>query len=119
MNDKDKFKNFTNYMSYHPYDMEDGKYRCPVCMGSGTRIAPGSFCDPVEGYKDAERIPCPKCSGTGFVPPSVWSVKYLQEKKQWQTGEKFRKATARLVKQALAKLTVEEQEALGYYANKK
>jgi len=43
-----------------------GEYVCPNCGGTGRIVCDGEFCDPIEGYKDARRETCKKCSGNGY-----------------------------------------------------
>ena len=80
------YKNFQDFFEKCLH----GVLRCPYCLGWKKVVAPGEQLDPVEGYKLANRIPCPTCKGTGRVPLKVakeeyqlWLSSYKEEKKKW------------------------------------
>lgn len=90
------------------------KYECPHCI-SGRIVAPWEQCDPVEGYKMADRIDCLKCEGTGSWLEEklkrVWQAEKVQYKKDMA---KYRAKKLQLEK-VLAIITEQELKVLDEY----
>lgn len=42
-------------------------YDCNECNDKRKVVAPWEYLDPVEGYKLADRIPCPQCDVIGYM----------------------------------------------------
>lgn len=60
------------------YGQHKSKLRCQKCNGDGKIIHPDAKCDPVEGYKMAERIACQFCHGTGIASEIQAKDSYLE-----------------------------------------
>lgn len=112
-------KSFAAFVAENPlYVYKDNKWLCPHCDGHKRVIAPYERPDPVEGYKMADRIPCPDCGGSGETTEKVWREIFKEQKELFVKQKKEKQAKEALIKQALAKLTVSEQKALGVYRQK-
>lgn len=54
------------------------KWTCPDCQGWGKLYDPVDS-DPIEGYKMAHpRLPCPRCSSTGYVTEASLRREYRE-----------------------------------------
>lgn len=107
-------KSFASFVVENPmYVFKNSKWVCPNCQGSGRVIAPWERPDPVEGYKMADRVDCNKCNGTGEYTERGWREIYSKERQSHIENKRKARDKEKLVKQALAKLTVGEQKALG------
>jgi len=109
-------KSFAAFVAENPlYVYKDKKWVCPQCTGSGRVIADYERPDPVEGYKFADRVPCLECKGTGEYTEKGWRAIYSKERQNQIDRDRKERDREKLVKSALAKLTVGEQKALGVY----
>ena len=78
-------------LSYSSVTAKSGKYPCLSCHAAGKVLAPGAYCDPIEGFTRAHRITCKVCEGSGFWPRKTFhawykknhSVPYKEEMKEW------------------------------------
>lgn len=76
-------KSFVDYAIKWP-KTKTGEFMCRDCYGSGRVLAPNAMCDPVEGYKFAERVQCTVCHGTGAVDKSRVKTIYSQQKETYK-----------------------------------
>jgi hypothetical protein len=106
-------RSFTSFMAIHPRVFRDGHFMCLCCDGSKRVIAVYEQPDPVEGYKMADRVTCPKCGGTGYATEKEWREYFKAEQKNHREQQKETKRINALKKQGLKKLTIEERSALG------
>jgi hypothetical protein len=106
-------KSFAAFLLERPRVFRDGHFMCLRCDGSKRVIADYERPDPVEGHKMSDRVPCPKCGGTGYATEKEWREYFKAEQKNHREREKELKKINDLKKQALAKLTLEERRALG------
>ncbi len=78
--------------------LAENKGPCPDCWGRGRVVAPYERACPIEGYKMADRIACPKCNGDGRIPKKEWVESYKkynaafkERVSQWQERETRRR----------------------------
>ena len=107
------FAAFITECRQHVFRYKDNEWCCNRCYGSGRVVAPWEQSDPVEGYKNAERVDCSECNGTGKWDEKRWRAWFKKERAEFVQRETVRKEKERVRKQALAKLTPAERKALG------
>lgn len=115
---KEYLKSFTSFVSYvskyHNYgkELEEGKYKCPKCYGSGRIVDPNEEPDVIEGHKFSKRISCDNCSGKGYITGKQLKDIYKCEKEiQKIISQEIRKHN-KLLASAKKKLTKEEFNAI-------
>lgn len=86
-------------------------FPCPSCCGSYRLVAPGSFCDPNEGYRNAERVNCPHCI-KGETTMDKLKVHYNEEIEKWKKRKMKAKELRKVQISGLRKLTKAEKKAL-------
>ena len=91
------------------------EWACDHCHGSGRVVADYEQPDPVEGQRNADRVNCPDCKGTGTSTEKKWREYYNAEREKFTRARVARIEKEKLIKQALTKLTIGEQKALGVY----
>ena len=90
------------------------EFKCVECNGWKTKLADDAFCDPVEGYKFANKVTCPTCNGTGLSSEKDWKNVFKILQTNYKAQMKEEKETEKLKKSALKKLTKDERKALGF-----
>ena len=94
--------------------LADGLWPCPLCDGRKRICDPSDPPCPIEGDKMRNRITCTRCHGAGNITQEWW-LDAWQRARDMHTAEVVALDAMRaLMRQALAKLTVEEAAALGW-----
>lgn len=80
------FKSFEDFCDHIRFGcgMHNSRLKCQKCEGAGRLIADGEQCDPVEGYKMAQRVKCQICNGTGVASIVQAKDSYLSIIERWQ-----------------------------------
>lgn len=81
---------YKNYAEFRRKNMD-----CFHCHGSGKIVKPGEYLDPVEGYKMADRIICPKCQGSTLATDKEAHVVYTSMIYDWKERENLKKAISK------------------------
>jgi len=105
------YKNFDQYMQKVRTDYWNktkSDYPCLNCLGEGFVYDPNDPPCPVEGNKLRNVIHCPTCKGTGSTLKAVHEYVYKNAISEWEKRAKEFNTKCAIMKNALAKLTLEE-----------
>lgn len=114
---KRPFRNFTEFClartdKRRPLQLGVPFFPCLVCFARGWHYHPDSQCDPCDGNRHRERVPCEACKGTGIGTKKVCFKAYREVLNRWHISVTIFKANVGRRQRALAKLTEQEIEAL-------
>lgn len=77
-------KAFKKHVGYTK-EFKRNEYPCLVCNSFGRVVDPDEQPDPMEGYRNADRIICPECGGGGLIPRVYFYHEFKQLLKDYAT----------------------------------
>ena len=97
--------------------LDDLEFPCPGCYGRKTIYDPDQHC-PIEGYKMADRIKCPRCGGRGEVSKCDYSQILQKERERVKLINQDIDEENNIRRSIKSKLSKEELDYLRYQSIK-
>ena len=88
---------------------------CLDCNGSGLVIHPNESYDPVEGYKNARKIACNHCNGTGIGTKVEFMNWYHEKITKYKQEKKIYDQEVKRIRKIFSKITKKDFELLKRY----